>query len=154
MGYRMASEALKALPEEVKVAAIAEHRFCGVDALQWVTGCTAGKSNLQFKDYGKLAFTLYDVETKKGVRIFLDTDRIPAAQREDRSGFINWLLSADAAEFLTIEPVEVEEQDAASTRDSSPCAVCGEAVRLTHLRESDGRKLCIPCSEKASADAR
>lgn len=148
MGYRMAKEALKAMPDDVKLIAIAEHRFCGVDALQWVTGCTAGKASLQFKDYGKLAFTLYSAETKRGVRVLLDVNRIPAAVREDRAEFIEWLLTTEADAFLTIKTVSVNEPAVAGIRDSAPCAACGEPTVITHLRKSGGKELCIPCSEK------
>ena len=154
MGYRMASEAMKAVPAGTKLIAVAENRTCGVDGLQWVTGCTAGKANLRLKDYGKHAYSLYSAETKKGVRVLLDRNRIPANVRKDRSEFIKWILTADANAFLTIQPVELDEPDVARTRESTPCAVCGEAVSLTRLREPDGKKMCFPCAEKTPAKAR
>lgn len=154
IGYRMASEALKALPKDAKVVAIAENRTCGVDALQWVTGCTAGKSNLIFKDYGKQAYTLYSAETKKGVRVVFDGQKVPAEIRKDKTEFIRWLMTTDASVFLTIKPVEVTEPEVERTKETAPCSVCGEAASLSYLREAEGRKLCIPCAEKRTPAAK
>ncbi len=151
IGYRMATEAMKAFPADTKVIAIAENRTCGVDALQWVTGCTAGKSNLILKDYGKQAYTVYSPETKKGVRVVFDSQRVPAEVRQDPQEFIKWLLTSDAKAFLIIQQVEVNEPQAPRTRESAPCAVCGESAALTHLRESGGKKVCIPCAGKNTA---
>ena len=148
IGYRMAQEAMKAVPADGKLAAIVENRTCGVDALQWVTGCTAGKSNLIFKDYGKQAYTLYSTETKKGVRIVFDGQKVPEEVRKDKAAFIKWLMTTDASAFLTIKPVEVNEPVAERTKESAPCSVCSESVSLTYLREVAGKKMCVPCSEK------
>jgi len=154
IGYRMALEAMKAFPADAKLVAIAENRTCGVDALQWVTGCTAGKANLVFRDYGKQAYTVYSAETKKGVRIVFDGQRVPAEIRKDKAEFIKWLLTSDASAFLTVKPVEVNEPAVEKTRESVPCSVCKEAVNLTYLREIDGAKMCIPCAEKRPAVAK
>lgn len=148
IGYLMAREAMKAMPADAQLIAIAENRTCGVDALQWVTGCTAGKANLIFKDHGKQAYTVYSAETKKGVRVVFDGQRIAADIRQDKAAFIKWLLTTDPKVFLIVKPVDVNEPEVARTRESAPCSACGEAVSLTHLRESDGRKMCIPCAEK------
>jgi formylmethanofuran dehydrogenase subunit E len=45
----------KASDEEI--VAVVEADMCAVDAIQYLTGCTLGKGNLIFKDYGKNAFT-------------------------------------------------------------------------------------------------
>lgn len=40
-----------------EVIAVVETDMCAVDAVQFLTGCTFGKGNLIFRDYGKNAFT-------------------------------------------------------------------------------------------------
>lgn len=154
IGYRMASEAMKAVPADGKLVAIVENRTCGVDALQWVTGCTAGKGNLIFKDYGKQAYTLYSAETKKGVRVVFDGRKVPDDVKENKSAFIKWLLTTEAKSFLTVQPVEVNEPEVARTKESASCSACGESVSLMHLRESGSKKMCIPCMEKRTATAK
>ena len=44
-------------PDEELVATV-ETDACGADAIQVMTGCTFGKGNFVFKDYGKHAFSL------------------------------------------------------------------------------------------------
>ena len=43
--------------KDEEVVCITENNACGVDAVQFITGCTFGKGNLIFKDKGKQAFT-------------------------------------------------------------------------------------------------
>jgi formylmethanofuran dehydrogenase subunit E len=56
MGYRMAAAVMdvlkKARAEDEELVAIVENDACGVGALQCLSGCTFGKGNLLFKDYG------------------------------------------------------------------------------------------------------
>jgi len=71
-GYRAAKAGMdligaKRAPDE-EVVVIAETDNCGVDAIQVVTGCTMGKGNLIFKDYGKNAYTFVSRNTGKAVR--------------------------------------------------------------------------------------
>lgn len=153
IGYRMAKAAMEQLPADAKLVAIAENRACGVDALQWVTGCTAGKANLVLKDYGKQAYTLYSSETGKGVRVLFHGDRVPAEVRKEQAEFIRWLMTADAGSFLTLTPVQVNEAIARTTKETAPCSACGEPVSLTHLRESGAGKLCVPCAQRQAGPA-
>lgn len=57
IGYRMTTAAMNFLfsspVTDKKLAAIVENVSCGVDALQYLSGCTFGKRNLIFKDHGK-----------------------------------------------------------------------------------------------------
>gem|GEM_PF-194176 len=41
------------------VVAVVETDMCGVDAIQFLTGCTFGKGNLIHRDLGKMAFNFY-----------------------------------------------------------------------------------------------
>ena len=52
-------------PDE-ELLAIVETDACGADAIQVMTGCTFGKGNFIFKNYGKHAFSLVGQrETKR-----------------------------------------------------------------------------------------
>ncbi|MBC7341853.1 MAG: TraR/DksA C4-type zinc finger protein [Clostridia bacterium] len=73
-GYRAAKAALRALgvggrAADEELIAIAETDSCGVDAVQVVTGCTAGKGNLFFRDYGKHAYTIGRRSDGRAVRV-------------------------------------------------------------------------------------
>ena len=62
IGYGMATAAMEKLDSiraEDELVSIVENDACGVDALQCITGCTFGKGNLLFRDYGKNIYTIY-----------------------------------------------------------------------------------------------
>lgn len=71
IGIRAAEWALKEMgkaPDE-EIVAVAETDMCGVDAVQYLVGCTFGKGNLIHKDYGKNAFTFYRRKDGKAARL-------------------------------------------------------------------------------------
>jgi formylmethanofuran dehydrogenase subunit E len=71
IGIRAAELALREIgkgPDE-EIVAVVETDMCAVDAIQYLTGCTLGKGNLIFKDYGKNAFTFYRRRDGKTIRI-------------------------------------------------------------------------------------
>ena len=54
--------------EPADLVAVVETDMCGVDAVQFLTGCTLGKGNLIHKDHGKMAFSFFDRRSGKGFR--------------------------------------------------------------------------------------
>ena len=64
------------------VVAVTETDMCGVDAIQFLTGCTYGKGNLIHLDYGKMAFSFYSRANQKAVRIVLIPETIKKIQSE------------------------------------------------------------------------
>lgn len=152
MGYRMATAAMNALDSiraaDEEIVAIVENDACGVDALQCVTGCTFGKGNLIFHDYGKHVFTIYCRSSRSGVRINFHGNGIPEKLREDRNALTQWILSASQDSLLSIEPTSIAEPEPAKNRKSIPCSLCGEKVMESRLNQLDGKPTCIPCFEK------
>ena len=88
MGFRMSQAALSFLSggrsADEELVAIVENDACGVDALQYLTGCTFGKGNLIFRDYGKHVYTLYSRRSRRGVRVAFDFSGIPERVLADR----------------------------------------------------------------------
>ncbi|MCK4379086.1 MAG: TraR/DksA C4-type zinc finger protein [Deltaproteobacteria bacterium] len=152
MGYRMTKAAMDFLAqfraEDEELVAITENNACGVDALQYISGCTFGKGNLIFRDYGKQAYTLYSLKTGEGVRVVLNRQDIPAEKKADRQVYIRWLLEADDAQMLSLTRVQIREPEKARIMASVACDCCGEAVMESRIRVVNGRKMCIPCHEK------
>src|SRR4030067_335982 len=76
IGIRAAELALQKLAHADKedLVAVVETDMCGVDAIQFLTGCTFGKGNLIHKDYGKTAFSFYDRSKNAGFRAVLRPD--------------------------------------------------------------------------------
>ena len=150
MGYRMAKAGMEALnairSEDEEIVAIVENDACGVDALQCVTGCTFGKGNLVFRDYGKQVYTLYSRNTGEGVRISFHGRGLHENIREDRNTRIEQLLKASESDLMTISQVKIDEPEPARIHASVICEMCGERVMETRVRVVDGKNICIPCS--------
>jgi formylmethanofuran dehydrogenase subunit E len=152
IGYRMATAAMEKLEslraEDEQLVAIVENDACGVDALQCVSGCTFGKGNLLFRDYGKQVYTVYCRSTRKGVRVLFHGSGIPEDLREERSALTDWILNSSADRMLSVTQISVAEPEPAKIRQSIPCAFCGEAVMESRVRQFHEKPTCIPCYEK------
>ncbi len=155
IGYRMAMAAQEGIEamraEDEEVVAIVENDACGVDALQCVTGCTFGKGNLLFRDYGKQVYTVYNRSTREGVRVHFHGKGVPEGLGEDRSARADWILSAPSETILSVSPVSVPEPEPARIRQSIPCAYCGETAMESRIRYIDGKQACMPCYESKGA---
>jgi formylmethanofuran dehydrogenase subunit E len=149
MGYRMSLEAMDALrsmrAEDEELVAIVENDACGVDALQCLTGCTFGKGNLRFRDYGKQVYTIYSRVSRTGVRVSFHGNGIPENLREDRAALADWILAAPADSIVSVSPVSIQEPEPARIMKSIPCTFCGESVMVSRVMEIDSQACCIPC---------
>jgi formylmethanofuran dehydrogenase subunit E len=152
IGYRMAKAAMDRLSEvrakDEEIVAIVENNACGVDAVQYLTGCTFGKGNFIFKDYGKQVYTFYSRNTGKGVRVVFHGSGIPEFAQKNREEMIKWLLSADENDIIRITDVDIKEPEPARVFRSVKCELCGEMVMETRIKQLDGKNVCIPCSQK------
>jgi formylmethanofuran dehydrogenase subunit E len=101
LGYRVSAFALKELGKKAKdeeIVAIVENNSCAVDAVQAMTGCTFGKGNLIFRDYGKQVYTFMKRPSNRAIRISIDWTPPPETEKEkemwnkymkgDRSGAV------------------------------------------------------------------
>ena len=171
-GYRVAIAAMKALgverPKDEELVAIAETDACSVDAIQMITGCTAGKGNLIINDYGKHAFTFFCRRSNKAVRVVTNLDEV--LPREEMDALRPKVFSGQATEaemkrfrelsdkvpeiilhapeekILKISFVDMEPPKKARIFKSIQCASCGEMVADAKTRELNGKRVCIPCS--------
>ncbi len=152
IGYRMTHAALSFFSEprakDEELVAIVENNACGVDALQFMSGCTFGKGNLIFKDYGKHVFTLFSRQSKNGVRVAFNFSTITEDMRKDRENLVQWLLNVPEKEIINLEEVPIEEPEPARIFKSVKCEFCGEDVMETRIRMIDRQSSCISCAEK------
>src|SRR5512136_2089798 len=72
IGYRIAKYVKEHYPrsEDEELVCIADNKSCSVDAIQYMLGCTSGKGNLLFRDYGKQSFTFYSRDKGKAIRVY------------------------------------------------------------------------------------
>jgi len=158
IGYRMTLAALASLSEhraeDEEIVAIVENDACGVDALQYLSGCTFGKGNLIFRDVGKSVYTLYSRRTGAGVRVVWKDPHMPDELSEDRIARIDWILKAPEDQLISIRAVHIDAPPMARIHESAHCDVCGERMMATRIRQSGDQVLCIPCWEESATSSR
>jgi formylmethanofuran dehydrogenase subunit E len=173
LGYRVSQRALKEIKsrsEDEEIVAIVENNSCAVDAVQVMTGCTFGKGNLIFRDYGKHVYTFLRRPSGKSIRISVIWEK-PAETKAEKK---NWDLYAKGDRSRKVLEF-VHSRKAAKTRqileagddelfvvtigksmlppeaeiyESVWCSVCKEKVAEPKSRSQDGLRLCIPCFEQ------
>lgn len=176
IGFQAARTLMKRLgvrraPDE-ELLAIVETDACGADAIQVITGCTFGKGNFIFKNYGKHAFSLADRKRGKAVRVSLRPDAFKIdpvslslservqkdeASPEELTQFrrlqkerTRKILEADAESIFTIEEISPDIPPKARIMESATCDFCREPTKKDLLRKIDGKRVCIPCAQKSS----
>lgn len=150
---------------------VAETDMCGVDAIQFLTGCTAGKGNLIHRDYGKMAFSFYDRKAGTGIRMvfnnsawgdlrkdFMDLmDRgnrgLLSAEEKERLASMREemqqrMMTMPIDEVFTVQPLSDRPPRGARVLESLECADCGERTMESRTRRFAGQTLCIPCYMK------
>jgi len=155
-------------PDE-ELLAIVETDACGTDAIQVMTGCTFGKGNFIFKNYGKHAFSLMDRGKGKGIRACLlpdvfksnpeyfslskkvQNDKASAKEierfRQLQRDRVRKILDADPESLFKIEEICGDIPPKARIMKSGICDVCGEPTKVDLLENRNGKKLCTPCAE-------
>ena len=174
IGFRAARILMERLnvrkaPDE-ELLAIVETDACGADAIQVMTGCTFGKGNFLFKNYGKHAFSLLDRKKGKGVRVCLRPDvfqldkgylslskkvqKDEASEKEighfrqlqqDR---VQKVLEADPESLFKIEETSPDIPPKARIMESGICDICGESTKIDLLRKINGKRACILCANQ------
>jgi formylmethanofuran dehydrogenase subunit E len=153
--------------EDEEVVAVVENNSCAVDAIQVLLGCTFGKGNLIFNDWGKQVFTFIDRRMSRAVRVSftgpvperderhalkakLDAGTATDAERikweELRKSAVKRLVTADPREFFFIREVPAREPPRAEVVVTKPCGLCGEATVTTRMLEMEGSLVCRDCA--------
>ena len=153
IGYRAAKAAMEILEatrsEDEELVSVVENQSCSVDAVQVICGCTFGKGNLFFLDYGKQVFTFGSRRTGKAVRITLRGDLIKPIDAEgktDRGKFMEQLL-AEPLEFLyRVSEPQIDFPPEAQIFPTLNCSRCGEGVMETRTVTREDRLYCLPCA--------
>jgi formylmethanofuran dehydrogenase subunit E len=173
IGIRAAELALQKFAHVNKedLVAVVETDMCGVDAIQFLTGCTFGKGNLIHKDYGKTAFSFYDRSKNVGFRAVLRPDisgvigselrslmkivEVGLASQEEsnqvqklRNTLQERYMKADLEEMFIVTAPDLPVPKPARILASLKCEACGEMAMESRTRRFDGKTLCLPCFEK------
>jgi formylmethanofuran dehydrogenase subunit E len=161
LGVRLAMLGLKKLgmeePEKFakRLITFVEVDRCATDAVALVTGCRLGKRTLKFFDFGKVAATFLDLETKRAVRIVARDDARAKAARmfpalgDSHRQQLEAYKVMDEADLFRVEWVEVKfgpEDLPGRPRQRVVCARCGEGVNDGRERRAGAQVLCRSCA--------
>ena len=173
IGFQAAVTLMKRLgvrkaPDE-ELLAMVETDACGADAIQVITGCTFGKGNFIFQNYGKHAFSLMDRGKRKGIRACLlpnafksDPEYLSLSKkvqgdeasedeivrfRQLQQDRVQKILNADPESLFKIEEISRDIPAKARIMESGICDLCGELTKVDLLRNRNAKWLCIPCAE-------
>lgn len=153
------------------ICCVCETDMCGVDAIQFMTGCTLGKGNLMQRDYGKNAFTFYRKRDGKGIRLLLNRDALGRDHDESSDLLkksLEGTITAQEAERMEALREQTRQQildapiETLFTRmepdqfiprppkilETLTCEHCGEGIMESRSRRFAGQTLCIPCFAK------
>ena len=152
--------------------AIVENDACGVDGIQALTGCTFGKGNLIFHDYGKSVYTFFNRGDGTALRLVLKPETFSTKQGSRQRELFELVRNQSATkdeieeynelrnqriesillkgeDLFEIQRLTITPPDKARIFKSINCDHCGELVMETRVHEKNGKKLCIPCFEKS-----
>lgn len=146
IGLKMVTVAMARLPEDVLFDVVCETRSCLPDAVQMLTLCTIGNNWLKLKDIKRFAVILYDKSNGKGVRVFLDPEKL-----KHWPEFFDWFYKRKTRKEQNFEQLMREIHNAGSrvlthhdvqilpqylVKQSKgqigTCPMCGEAYPLMH----------------------
>ncbi len=151
---------------EESVLAIVECNNCFADGVQVATGCTFGNNSLIYYDLGKNAVTIVRRGEWKGIRIYVDGEKIMGyfpkealelfnkvivrreGSEEDRKRLskvweeVGFKMLEVPEEAFKIEEVKVKPIEPAPIVKSVRCKKCGELVM--DIRTVNG--LCLKCA--------
>jgi formylmethanofuran dehydrogenase subunit E len=157
--------------EDEELVAAVETDMCAVDAIQFLVGCTFGKGNLIFLDYGKNAYSFFRRSDGKNVRVAPRVERNESdeiisgrllsdlrerqkeidpddneGQKRIRCLMIDRVMRTDFDQMFSISPARIPIPEKARIHKSLPCSKCGELVMSTKLaKDKDENYLCKEC---------
>ena len=174
IGYLAAQLAMQLLAEvhsiDEELITVVETDACCCDAIQVLTGCTFGKGNFFYLDYGKMAFSFASRTTGQGVRLSLKNEIFSIPEEEQRLAQKIAAGNPAVSEVTAYEKIyesrgkelfakgpegffDVEILDNFIMPDKAPraaskaCDICGEMVMETKLETMGPHFVCRGCVE-------
>jgi formylmethanofuran dehydrogenase subunit E len=155
--------------EDEEIAVITETDSCTVDSFQIILGTTAGKGNLIVNNWGKTAFSFYNRNNGKSVRLMMRPDffkpnpELEALRQKvmsqtatkEEDALYHELSNQRVAEILSTpgdkifdakEPQQTVPEKA-KIFDNIICPICGESVGTARCVEANGQRICQFCAQ-------
>lgn len=162
LGVRMAMYGLNQLgiedpqgKDRKRIVTFVEIDRCATDAIMVVTGCRLGKRALKVRDWGKMAATFIDLESKKAVRVAaresskaLARSMYPELENKNQQQMRAYREMEDEQLFQS-EWVRVDlapEEFPGYKGDRVVCDQCGEGISYRREVQREGKVLCHGCA--------
>lgn len=152
IGTRMARLALRYFhiddPDSYRdLIAFVECDRCLADAVMSVARCNLGRRRLKWYDYGVMAASFYDMQSKRAIRISQRPDAPHAPKGEDPVAFFERYGDGDLFIVHEIELPDLTDNDLPGRpRETQVCEVCGERVHDGRGVVRDGHVFCRRCA--------
>ena len=139
--------------------------MCFGDGVQYATGCTLGKGNMDKTPYGKLAVTVVERASNRAVRVSykptlakqisespfmvkrgqgIEPDQIPETEQME---LVSLVWDAPESDVMTIGKIfQFDREWLPEVMGFAPCAACGELTARAYVRVVGDKHVCIPCS--------
>jgi formylmethanofuran dehydrogenase subunit E len=139
--------------------------MCFGDGVQYATGCTLGKGNMDKTPFGKLAVTVIERATNRAIRVSykptlqkriaesafmvkrgqgIEPDDIPEAEQLE---LVDLVWNAPESDVLIVGEIYKFQRDwFPEIMGFVPCAACHELTARAYLRVVGEKHVCIPCS--------
>ena len=147
IGFRACEAVRKKLDlhfsQDEELVCVTENDACGVDAVQFLTGCTMGKGNLIYKARGKMAFSFFSRASGANVRVVFKQG-FPA-EGMDRTTWQEHILKAPLDELFDIKEPAYEPPPQARLFKRLVCEQCGEGMAEHMARFQEGKTVCLDC---------
>ncbi len=125
--------------------------------MQAFAGTTPGNLNLIVKDYGKLALTLANYDTKIGYRVSLKKDASKVSKevekfiyrngklsKEDKEKLVKIFLNLDER-YFNVEKVKITANLEFKKEEIVECRICGELQPKNYMKVVDNALICKMC---------
>jgi len=128
---------------------------CMTDAIGVVTGCRLGKRALKFRDWGKVAATFVDLESRKAVRLAaresskaLARQLHPEIESKNEQQMLAY-REMPVDDLFSIQWVKVDvgpEELPGYKGERITCGICGEGINFQKEVRRDDVILCRACA--------
>ncbi|HHT46629.1 MAG TPA: formylmethanofuran dehydrogenase [Firmicutes bacterium] len=146
--------------------AVCENDVCGIDGVQYITGCTLGNDGLIIYNRGKFAFSWVEKRTGEGIRILLKVPlwasneplllhrkvKVGTATEKEKQQWIDIrgkrgleLMELKDNKLLDVQQIKIKIPGKPRLFPFVSCAECGEAFMEPWASLDGGRVICPAC---------
>jgi formylmethanofuran dehydrogenase subunit E len=162
IGVRMAMAALERIgiadpkgADRKKLYVLVEIDRCATDAIQSVTGCSLGKRSLRWVDFGIMAATFVNLETKQFLRVTAREEARALSESYCPEIMDKYQRQLEAYKLMPLDELFVFQEVTVQLKDCDmpgrplrrvQCSQCGDWVQDCREVEKNGNHVCRACS--------